>query len=105
MLTEIEWWGGLVIIWAALTLRYLAGGAHEERSFNWVTIMTFVSAGLLFALQFYPLAVPLQRYLFLCMSVFALLSLTVFTYLFRSSSEEEEDDSEVEEGAVFWSRC
>lgn len=86
-----------MIIWAALTLRYLAVGAEQSRDFNRVTIMTFVSAGVLFALHFYPLAVPLQHYLYLGMSVLAVLSLAVFTYLYFGSSSDEEDDSEVEE--------
>lgn len=106
MLTEIEWWGGLVIIWAALTLRYLTQESEEDRSYYWTSIMVFVAAGLFFALHFYPLLAPLQRYAFLGLLVVSLVSLLLHLFLsLRGSSDEQEPVSapvdEVEEGGVF----
>lgn len=104
MLTEIQWWGGLVIIWAALTLRYLTQETREDRGYYWTTIVLYVSAGLFFALYFYPLLVPVQTYPYLVLLALALLSVVVHLYLsLRASTDEQDEGStadEEDEGGV-----
>lgn len=106
MLTEIQWWGGLVIIWAALTLRYLMQESEEDRSYYWTSIIVFVSAGLFFALYFYPLLAPLQRYAFLGLLAVALVSLLSHLFLSWHGSTGEQEQvpaqvDEVEEGGAW----
>jgi len=55
MLTEIEWWGGILIIWSLLMLRISATsvGAEIWHYRNWPFLAYFVTSLLVLIFQFY----------------------------------------------------
>jgi hypothetical protein len=97
MLTEIEWWGGVLIIWGALVARYLCRLEHGEGLdlFRRTARVTFPLVGLVFALYFYELRQPALRYAFLGLAGAAAVATLVFlfTYL-RQDDSADEDESE-----------
>lgn len=94
MLTEIEWWGGLLFIWGALAFWTLLHFSGENRWFNALSASTFALTGLVFALYFYELQQPLLRYVFLAAAALAGASLLVFMWFFiRGTGDDEEADS------------
>lgn len=104
MLTEIEWWGGLLFIWGVLNYRGLLSGGATHRS----CLIIFLFPGVLLALYFYPLASPIMRYSYLASLAVAILGLLYMQFWPDSedkeleqtggdnADEEEPDDSKFE---------
>ncbi|MGY4534566.1 hypothetical protein ACVW0Y_003707 [Pseudomonas sp. TE3786] len=103
MLTEIEWWGGVLIIWGALVARYLCRSDHGEglSLFRYTALVTFPLVGLVFALYFYELRQPALRYAFLGLAAAAGVATLVFlvAYLRQDDSADEEEGEEVDANA------
>jgi hypothetical protein len=89
MLTEIEWWGGLLFIWLGF-LYYWVGKAYKEESMLafMVATVAFIASAIVLALFFYPLDTPTIRYVY----VGAIgLGIPVAIVMFWWPDAEEED--------------
>jgi len=97
MLTEIEWWGGVIFVWGVLCYRLFLK-AYENKlditSIN-VHITYFCSAGVL-ALYFYPLESRLLQIIFMLLLAIAITSILIAFFI----SDEEEDAEEEESGVL-----
>lgn len=106
MLTEIEWWGGILFIWFVLC--YLL--AHKEYPNKWSVDyfsfnIAFVAAAFILALYFYPLESPTSQYLYLAVLAIGLLA-SILMFFWPESEEakatlNEKSDDDEEIGA-FW---
>jgi len=68
MLTEIEWWGGLLFIWLGFCFIMMRNEFSDEPRFGvgYLTLHTaYLSVGVLLAVYFYPLNTPLQQHIYL----------------------------------------
>lgn len=92
MLTEIEWWGGLLFIWGGLCYWLVARGEDGVAGmYAIITHLAFTSAAGLLALYFYPLATPALSYLYLGLLAAGLLGL--LGAFFWSGKEDDDDAS------------
>jgi hypothetical protein len=94
MLTEIEWWGGLLFIWLAALYYMLHKKGGWESKLNLIaTNLTYISTATVLGLYFYTLDTPTIQYVY----VGALgLGITLFTlmYLMYLFNEKDTTDSE-----------
>ena len=88
MLTEIEWWGGLLFIWLGFCFIMMRNEYSDERTIGvgYLTLHTaYLSVGVLLAMYFYPLDTPLQQHIYLG----TLVAATVFNLVFASWPDSE----------------
>ena len=105
MLTEIEWWGGLLFIWIAICYRlayreYLGSGGFSL-SFT-VFNLAFLCTGFILALYFYRLDGGIIGLAYLGVLVLGIVAcgLAVFWPADESGDGGDEDDEEEEIGPV-----
>ena len=101
MLTEIEWWGGLLFIWIAICYRvaykdYMAAGKLNPMFL--VFNLFFLTAGFVLALYFYALDSATVKLVYL--GVLALGIVSGGLAMFWPAGEEEQKAAEEELGAV-----
>jgi hypothetical protein len=101
MLTEIEWWGGLILIWLSLTF-YLIRMAYKDRQSLSVdavaTHIAFLCAASIFVLYFYTLHSLILKYVYVVGLAVGLIMMVVM-YLWPDPDEESDtvQDSESED--------
>ena len=100
MLTEIEWWGGLLFIWIAICYRiaykeYMAGG---KVSLMFLTFnLAFLSTGIVLALYFYALEGGSGLFY---IGALAIAIVSCGLMVFWPASEEDAKEAEEELGKV-----
>lgn len=98
MLTEIEWWGGLILIWLSLTFYFIRIAYKDKQSLSVDAVaanIVFLCAASVFALYFYTLENPIVQYVYA--GVLALgLVMMVPMYLWPDSEEESDGDPDSE---------
>ncbi|MFN3579271.1 MAG: hypothetical protein ACK4VV_02200 [Pseudomonas sp.] len=95
MLTEIEWWGGLLFIWGAISYRMSVSELTESPMIDKLVMhFSFAACGLLLAAYFYTLAGPLLPMLYLGILVVAVLGLAFL--LFWPTNETSEQETVIE---------
>lgn len=95
MLTEIEWWGGLLFIWWALCYRMFLSGDLPRLSLDaLINHCVFIFSAVLLALYFYPLASPAAQYGYLVGLGLALISLAMM--FFWPEGDDDEPAASVE---------
>jgi len=109
MLTEIEWWGGLLIIWLVLCYFVIYKEYAEKPKFEVGFLSTgiaFSSAVIVLALYFYTFDLKIMQYLYLCFIGIGILS-TVFMFLWPESvessglTEQNKNEDEEDIGKVY----
>ncbi|MFN3986816.1 MAG: hypothetical protein ACK4KV_15075 [Rhodocyclaceae bacterium] len=96
MLTEIEWWGGLLFIWGALSYRALALVGLEEVGLARVLLARamYLCVGVVLAVYFYPLNADWARLGYIgATALAALLVLGFSTYAYGWTDDEEGADT------------
>ncbi|MFN4121189.1 hypothetical protein [Acidovorax sp.] len=77
MLTQIEWWGGIIFVLGALTYRMVMGALEKPaQGIPWYRLMMhvfFLAPAVLLAGYFYPLTQPALQYGYLALLGVALL--------------------------------
>ena len=99
MLTEIEWWGGLLYLCGALAYWI----TYKEIGMKWALDyigfhLAFLTSAVLLALYFYELDSPLLQKLYVGLTVMALVSILLM-WFWPSSDEEPSADSLHEDAA------
>jgi hypothetical protein len=109
MLTEIEWWGGLLFIWMAGCYAMFYSTFNTGVKFRFDILLThiaFISAGLVLALYFYPIQSNLWQYIYTGSIGFGVIASIIIAFLpdaeDSSDKEEEGEDAkdEDEEGGL-----
>ena len=81
MLTQIEWWGGVIFVLGALTYRMVMGALERPADgFPWYRLMMhvfFLAPAALLAGYFYPLTQPALQYGYLALLAVSLLVVAV----------------------------
>ena len=98
MLTEIEWWGGLLFIWIAICYRiaykeYMAGGKFSPMFLTYN--IAFLSTGIVLALYFYALQGSAGLFY---LGTLALAIVSCGMMVFWPAPEEEQKEVEEELG-------
>jgi hypothetical protein len=66
MLTEIEWWGGLLFIWLALVYYMIHKEGEWDSKLELIVInIVYLSCSIVLALYFYALGTPTMQYIYL----------------------------------------
>jgi hypothetical protein len=100
MLTEIEWWGGLLFIWLALVYYLIHKDGEWDSKLELVTVnITYICAAVVLALFFYALNTPTMKYVYIgALGLGIPLSiLLLFLQGNESSDSETPDNEEAEE--------
>ncbi len=107
MLTEIEWWGGLLFIWIAICYRlsYREYRAVGGSSLSFVVFnLAFLCSGVVLALYFYPLESGPWNLLYLAALALGIVTCALMMFWPAADTgedEETDDDADDEEvGAV-----
>ncbi|MES2582480.1 MAG: hypothetical protein V4627_07165 [Pseudomonadota bacterium] len=106
MLTQIEWWGGLLMVLGAVTYRFSMAQLEKRKGFDWYRVqlhLAFSSSLVLLAAYFYTLNSIGLQYAYLGILGVALIGLLMMVYQETTSDEAEtahdagadEDDSTV----------
>lgn len=77
MLTQIEWWGGVIFVLGALAYRLVLGALEKGEGYDWyrwLMRLFFVLPGVLLAGYFYPLERLALQYAYLGVLGVALLA-------------------------------
>jgi len=77
MLTQIEWWGGVIFVLGALAYRLVLGALEKgegDDGYRWLMRLFFVLPGVLLAGYFYPLERLALQYAYLGVLGVALLA-------------------------------
>lgn len=104
MLTEIEWWGGLLIIWMgffyALGFKESSGESKFD-SGTLVMTVVYLSAIAVLAAYFYDLESPLIQFIYTGLVVVGALTTIALYYLTSSelAATEKDVDAQEEEGS------
>ena len=110
MLTEIEWWGGLLLIWLSLSIYTFYLGYKEDRQKIGIDVLAsyvaFVCAAGVFALYFYPLESLLFQKIYAAVIVIGILMLLIMNVWPSPEGETQEiDDTEDEEIGLIFNIC
>jgi hypothetical protein len=101
MLTEIEWWGGLIFLWWAGSYWFVIQATKGV--YNLDAIMSHVSyilSAVVLAFYFYPLENALVKQLYIGSIVTGLIALTMVLFLpgsDESDTDEQNSTSETED--------
>ncbi|CAA0096714.1 Uncharacterised protein [BD1-7 clade bacterium] len=113
MLTEIEWWGGLLFIWMAWCFSMLFENNESQTKIDVssvATMVTFLCAAIVLALYFYPLTDPVMKKSYLAVSALGIFSLIVM-FLWPEKDDglpdkevdsDLQNDIENEEDSLLW---
>lgn len=109
MLTEIEWWGGLLIIWLVFCYAIIYKEYSDEPKLELgflSTSVAFFSAGVMLALYFYTLDSQLMQYIYIGFIGFGMLSTVLMffwpeTESMKSKALAKQSDDEEEIGKVY----
>jgi len=99
MLTNIEWWGGLILIWLCLCFYFILVAFKEEKHSIVETVSTYIAffcAVAVFSLYFYPLESSLIKQAYLWISLLGTL-MTLLMFLWPDPRKEESDAEPEEE--------
>ena len=108
MLTQIEWWGGVIFVLGALAYRMVLGALERPADgIPWYRLMMhvfFLAPAALLAGYFYPLTQPALQYGYLALLAISLLIVAVMlvqemTGDSGESEEEERSKEPLKEGA------
>ena len=102
MLTNIEWWGGLILIWLSLCFYFILVTFKEDEHSIVETVSTYIaffSAVAVFSLYFYPLESLLIKQVYLWVSILGTF-MTLLMFLWPDSRKEESDPEEEDVGPV-----
>lgn len=101
MLTEIEWWGGILFIWFVICYKMVCGEQEKKLSVDFFAFnFSFISSAAVLALYFYPLETPVLKQIYLILLIIALFSTLLM--LFWPESEQESSDKDDEEIGLFY---
>lgn len=95
MLTQIEWWGGVIFVLGALTYRLVMGALEKGEGYDWyrwLMRLFFVLPGVLLAGYFYPLERLALQYAYLAVLAVALLA--VAGVLVQEATGDADSDKE-----------
>jgi hypothetical protein len=95
MLTQIEWWGGIIFVLGAVTYRLVMGALEKGQGYDWyrwLMRLFFVLPGLVLAGYFYPLERQPLQYAYL-----ALLGVSLLLVLGMMFNEITSDGPDGEE--------
>jgi hypothetical protein len=100
MLTEIEWWGGLLFIWLALVYYMIHKDGEWDSKLELVTVnISYISAAIVLALFFYALNTPTMQYIYIGALGLGIPFSILLHFLqgIESSDSETPDKEEAEE--------
>ncbi len=103
MLTEIEWWGGLLFIWMAscYAMVYSTFGSRVKFGLDFIsTHLAFICAAFVLAVFFYPIETESWQYVYIGLIGLGVIATLLFAFLPDTEAEEsssQEDDVEVSE--------
>ncbi|MFY3382893.1 hypothetical protein [Paracidovorax sp. MALMAid1276] len=96
MLTQIEWWGGVILVLGALTYRMVMGALDKPaKGIPWYRLLMhvfFLAPATLLAGYFYPLTQPALQYGYLALLAVALLVVAVMLVQEMTGDAGEDDD-------------
>ncbi|SMF28296.1 hypothetical protein SAMN02745866_01811 [Alteromonadaceae bacterium Bs31] len=95
MLTEIEWWGGVLVIWMLAFFSIIYKDFPKETRFSFgfaIICATFAFAGITLCLYFYELDSRLMRYLYMGVVVAGIVSLVLALFWPEKSSTASEGE-------------
>ena len=102
MLTEIEWWGGVVFVLGAITYRLVMGALEKQESgIDWYRLQMhafFLLPAVVLAGYFYPLARTGLQYAYL--GVLALSLLVVLVMLVQEITGDSPQEAERKKAAT-----
>jgi hypothetical protein len=101
MLTEIEWWGGLMIIWIVLVnYMLIKAGDWDTTLETTVATITFITSMIVIVLYFYPLETETIQYLYVgSIGLGTVTGIIWFLLSANEPSEKKETASTEEEDA------
>jgi hypothetical protein len=97
MLTEIEWWGGLLFVVGAVVYRMTIGALDKDTGFDanrLISHLFFLAPAVVLAGYFYPLDRPALRYGYLAalavalLAVAAIMAMEVWDHLAAAKSDD-----------------
>lgn len=98
MLTQIEWWGGVIFVLGALTYRMVMGALERPvNGFPWYRLMMhvfFLAPAALLAGYFYPLTQPALQYGYLALLAVSLLVVAVMLVQEMTGDSGEDNKEE-----------
>lgn len=95
MLTEIEWWGGMLFIWGGLCYWLAIREIDDFLSWgNYAFHLSYFCSAVALALYFYPLNSTLLQYVYVGAVVIAIIFMVVD---FLADTEEDESESDPEQ--------
>lgn len=98
MLTQIEWWGGVIFVLGALTYRMVMGALERPvNGFPWYRLMMhvfFLAPAALLAGYFYPLTQPALQYGYLALLAVPLLVVAVMLVQEMTGDSGEDNKEE-----------
>lgn len=98
MLTQIEWWGGVIFVLGALTYRMVMGALERPvDGFPWYRLMMhvfFLAPAALLAGYFYPLTQPALQYGYLALLAVSLLVVAVMLVQEMTGDSGEDNKEE-----------
>lgn len=98
MLTEIEWWGGLLFIWLAFAYYMMAKEYLEQGDFDVRDVLlhaSYLLVAVLLTAYFYVLKTPLMQQSYV--GVFVVGGLISLAWSFWPESDSDDDTAEDEE--------
>lgn len=103
MLTEIEWWGGLIFVVGALVYRSAIGALDQDAPWDANRLLShvfFLAPAVVLAGYFYPLNQPALRYAYLGALGVALLALVITFAMELKDQAQAASDSTPDDGAT-----
>ena len=98
MLTQIEWWGGVIFVLGALTYRMVMGALERPvDGFPWYRLMMhvfFLAPAALLVGYFYPLTQPALQYGYLALLAVSLLVVAVMLVQEMTGDSGEDNKEE-----------
>lgn len=95
MLTQIEWWGGVIFVLGALTWRLVMGALEKKEEgidwYRWCMRLFFLLPGAVLAGYFYPLELRELQYGYLAVLGLALLVVAVMLFQEITGDAPQED--------------
>lgn len=99
-MTEIEWWGGLLLLWFGFCFWIGRGAYLGERGWSlskWTFNLSFMFSALVLVFWFYPLGSMLAKQLYLALLV-AAVACCVASFLVQSPEDPEQVAGEDDDG-------
>ena len=93
MLTNIEWWGGLILIWLSLCFYFILVAFKEQKHSIVETVATYIAflcAVAVFSLYFYPLKSLLIQQAYLWSSILGTI-MTMVMFMWPDPKKQQAD--------------